>query len=125
MVDSVDDRRVPWPYAVPLQSKRDETVDCLDWVPVASASLTDLFMKLRIGLIGLGEAWQTRHRPALRMLHDRFDVRAVFTAVGKLGENCAREFQADIVDGYRALVQHAQRIDLDFGDFGVFGSQMR
>ncbi len=44
------------------------------------------------------------------MLHDRFDVRAVFTAVGKLGENCAREFQADIVDGYRALVS---RCDID------------
>ena len=67
-------------------------------------------MKLRIGLIGLGEAWQTRHRPALRMLDDRFDVRAVFTAVGKLSENCAREFQADIVDGYRALVS---RCDID------------
>ena len=67
-------------------------------------------MKLRIGLIGLGEAWQTRHRPALRMLHDRFDVRAVFTAVGKLSENCAREFQADVVDGYRALVS---RCDID------------
>jgi predicted dehydrogenase len=67
-------------------------------------------MKLRIGLIGLGEAWQTRHRPALRMLHDRFDVRAVFTAVGKLGENCAREFQADLMDGYRAMVS---RCDID------------
>jgi predicted dehydrogenase len=67
-------------------------------------------MKLRIGLIGLGEAWQTRHRPALRMLHDRFDVRAIFTSVGKLGENCAREFQADIVDGYRVLVS---RCDID------------
>lgn len=67
-------------------------------------------MKLRIGLIGLGDAWQTRHRPALRMLHDRFDVRAIFTAVGKLGENSAREFQADIVDGYRALVS---RCDID------------
>lgn len=67
-------------------------------------------MKLRVGLIGLGDAWQTRHRPALRMLHDRFDVRAVFTAVGKLAESCAREFQADIVDGYRALVS---RGDID------------
>lgn len=87
-----------------------ETFRRLNLVPNASASLTDRFMKLRIGLIGLGEAWQTRHRPALRMLHDRFDVRAVFTAVGKLGENCAREFQADIVDGYRALVA---RCDID------------
>lgn len=67
-------------------------------------------MKLRIGLIGLGEAWQTRHRPALQILHDRFDVRAVYTCVGKLSENSAREFQADIVDGYRALVT---RCDID------------
>ena len=67
-------------------------------------------MKLRIGLIGLGDAWQTRHRPALRMLHDRFDVRAVFSSVAKLAENSASEFQADAVDGYRALVS---RCDID------------
>lgn len=67
-------------------------------------------MKLQIGLIGLGRAWQTRHRPALRMLHDRFDVRAVFTPVPKLAETCAAEFQADPVDGYRALVS---RSDID------------
>ena len=67
-------------------------------------------MKLRIGLIGLGDAWQTRHRPALRMLHDRFDVRAVFSAVGKLAESSAAEFQADAVDGFRALVH---RSDID------------
>lgn len=67
-------------------------------------------MKLRIGLIGLGESWQTRHRPALRMLHDRFDVRAVFSPVAKLAENSAGEFQADAVDGYRSLVG---RCDID------------
>ncbi len=64
-------------------------------------------MKLNIGLIGLGSAWQTRHRPALRMLHNRFDVRAVYTPVSKLAEGCASEFQADLVDGYRALVARA------------------
>ncbi len=67
-------------------------------------------MKLRIGLIGLGDGWQTRHRPALRMLHDRFDVRAVFSPVAKLAENFANEFQADAVDGYRTLVS---RCDID------------
>lgn len=64
-------------------------------------------MKLRIGLVGLGEGWQTRHRPALRMLHDRFDVRAVYGTVAKLVESCAADFQADPVDGYRALVSRA------------------
>ena len=67
-------------------------------------------MKLRIGLIGLGDDWQTRHRPALQILHERFDVRAVYTAVSKLGETCAREFQADLMDGYRATVN---RHDID------------
>ena len=67
-------------------------------------------LKIRVGLIGLGRAWQTRHRPALRMLHDRFDVRAVYAEVPKLAENCAAEFQADPVDGYRALVN---RNDVD------------
>lgn len=67
-------------------------------------------MKLRIGLIGLGDAWQHRHRPALRVLQDRFDVRAVYCPVAKLAESCAAEFQADPVDGYRALVE---RCDID------------
>ncbi|TWU37634.1 Inositol 2-dehydrogenase/D-chiro-inositol 3-dehydrogenase [Novipirellula aureliae] len=67
-------------------------------------------MKLRIGLIGLGDSWQTRHRPAIRMLQDRFDVRAVYSPVAKLAENAAAEFQADPVDGYRAMVA---RCDID------------
>ena len=44
------------------------------------------------------------------MLQDRFDVRAVYADVPKLAENCASEFQADPVDGYRALV-HRKDID--------------
>ena len=34
-------------------------------------------MRLRVGLIGLGRAWENRHRPALCALADRFEVRAV------------------------------------------------
>lgn len=64
-------------------------------------------MKLQVGLIGLGNDWQSRHRPALRMLHDRFDVRAVYGTVAKLVESCAAEFQADPIDGYRAMVSRA------------------
>jgi predicted dehydrogenase len=44
------------------------------------------------------------------MLQDRFDVRAVFNPVGKLAENCAAEFQADAVDGFRAMIN---RCDID------------
>ncbi|TWT72918.1 Gfo/Idh/MocA family protein [Allorhodopirellula solitaria] len=61
-------------------------------------------MKLRVGLIGLGDHWQTLHRPALRMLHERFDVRAIYCSVAKLAENAVTEFQADPVDGYEAMV---------------------
>lgn len=64
-------------------------------------------MKLRIGLIEIGSAWQTRHRPALRMLQERFDVRAVCCGVSKKAEPIAAEFQADLVDGYRAMVARA------------------
>ncbi|TWU06344.1 Gfo/Idh/MocA family protein [Stieleria varia] len=67
-------------------------------------------MKLRLGLIGLGDHWQSRYLPALRVLHDRFDVRAVYSTVAKLSENTAAEFQADPVDGYRSLVS---RCDID------------
>jgi predicted dehydrogenase len=44
------------------------------------------------------------------MLQDRFDVRAVYSTISKLAENCAAEFEADPVDGYRALVS---RCDID------------
>lgn len=67
-------------------------------------------MKLRVGLVGLGEVWQHRHAPALRMLADRFEVRAICDQVGHRAEQAAAEFAASTVDGYRAL---AQREDID------------
>ncbi|MEM9364920.1 MAG: Gfo/Idh/MocA family oxidoreductase [Planctomycetota bacterium] len=67
-------------------------------------------MKLRIGLIGLGASWQTMHRPALRMLADRFDIRAIYSNVSKLAENAVAEFQADPVEGFQAVVR---RGDID------------
>lgn len=67
-------------------------------------------MKLRIGLIGLGDAWAQRHRPSIRMLHDRFEVRAVYNSVPLLAEQAAREFGAVCCDGYRSLVA---RQDID------------
>ena len=67
-------------------------------------------MKLRVGLIGLGEAWETRHRPALRALGDRLEVRAVCDQVAHRALQAAQEFGAAQVDGFRAL---AQRTDVD------------
>ncbi len=67
-------------------------------------------MKLRVGLVGLGNAWEIRHRPALRALSDRFEVRAVCEPVAHRAEIAARDFAADPVDGFRAL---AEREDID------------
>jgi len=67
-------------------------------------------MKLRVGLVGLGHAWEVRHRPALRALNDRFEVIAVCEQIGMRAEQAAREFGAQAVDGFRAL---ARRTDID------------
>ncbi|MEX0939018.1 MAG: Gfo/Idh/MocA family oxidoreductase [Pirellulales bacterium] len=67
-------------------------------------------MKLRVGLVGLGDAWETRYRPALRSLSDRFEVRAICEPVARRAELAAGEFGARPVDGYRAL---AVREDVD------------
>ena len=67
-------------------------------------------MKLRVGVVGLGDAWESRHRPALRAMLDRFEVRAFCDPVVHLAEQAAREFNATPVDGFRAL---ASRDDVD------------
>ncbi|HEY6565378.1 MAG TPA: Gfo/Idh/MocA family oxidoreductase, partial [Pirellulaceae bacterium] len=67
-------------------------------------------MKLRVGLIGLGNAWENRHRPALRALSDRFEVRAVCEEVALRARTVASEFQADPVEGFRSLTS---RSDID------------
>jgi predicted dehydrogenase len=67
-------------------------------------------MKLRVGLVGLGNAWELRHRPALRALSDRFEVRAVCEPVAHRAAIAARDFAAEAVDGFRAL---AEREDVD------------
>lgn len=67
-------------------------------------------MKLRVGLIGLGAAWEKRHRPALWAMSDRFEVRAICEEVGHRAAQAAKKFDADTVDGYHAL---ARRSDID------------
>jgi len=67
-------------------------------------------MKLRVGLVGLGEGWENRHRPALRALADRFEVRAVCDQVKHRARWAAAEFGATAIDGFHAL---AAREDVD------------
>jgi len=67
-------------------------------------------MKLRVGIVGLGEQWETRHLPALRALADRFEVRGICEQVSHLAERAATQLGAAAVDGFRALVA---REDID------------
>lgn len=67
-------------------------------------------MRIRIGLIGFAEAWPSRHAPSLRALADRFEVRAVYDPVARRAEQAAEPFGANVVAGYRALIE---REDVD------------
>ena len=67
-------------------------------------------MKLRVGLVGLGDVWQMRYATALRALADRFEVRAICDQVSHRAEQAAAEFDAEPIDGYHAL---ARREDID------------
>lgn len=67
-------------------------------------------MKLQVGIVGTSDVWENRHRPALRALADRFEVRAVCAEVGQRSEQIAHEFHATSMDGFRCL---AARSDLD------------
>ncbi len=67
-------------------------------------------MKLRVGLVGLGDNWNQLHRPALLALADRFEVKAICCEIAKRSEQVAREFNAFPMDGFRAMVE---RDDID------------
>jgi len=65
-------------------------------------------MKLRVGLVGLGDQWQSRHRPALKALSDRFEVCAICCEVAQKTSQVAQEFQAVPYDGFRAMLEDSQ-----------------
>lgn len=62
-------------------------------------------MKVKVGLVGLGEHWETRHRPALLALSDRYDVRAVCCEVAQRANQVAKDFNAEALDGFRAMIE--------------------
>lgn len=61
-------------------------------------------MKLRLGVVGVGRAWESRHLPALRALADRLEIRAVCDPVQHRAEFAARQLGAAVHDGYRVLI---------------------
>ncbi len=62
-------------------------------------------MRLRLGLIGLGNGWESRHQPALRTLADRFEVTAVFDQITHRAQSIAAQFDAVPMEGFRSLAQ--------------------
>lgn len=60
-------------------------------------------MKLKVGLVGLGPSWQSRHRPALAALQNRYSVRAVCDPVAHRAAQVAEEIGARPIDGFWAL----------------------
>ncbi|RIK77125.1 MAG: gfo/Idh/MocA family oxidoreductase [Planctomycetota bacterium] len=67
-------------------------------------------MKIRVGVVGIGPLWDSRHLPALRALSDRFDVAAVCDPVQHRAQQAARQLNASVHDGFRALTA---RSDVD------------
>ena len=79
-------------------------------------------MRIPVGLLGLGDAWETRHRPALRALGDRFEVRAVCEPVGRRAELAASDLGATSVDGFQALVRREDLEAILILSAGWYGS---
>jgi len=67
-------------------------------------------MKIRVGIVGLGDDWEPRHQPALRVLSDRFEIRAVYCKVAQKAERAAAGLSACHMRGFRALIN---RPDID------------
>jgi len=61
-------------------------------------------MKLRIGIVGLGRAWQSCHGPALRALADRFEVRAVCDPIAHRADEVARQWSARASESFHQLI---------------------
>jgi predicted dehydrogenase len=67
-------------------------------------------LRLRVGVIGLGRLWETRHKPSLARLDDRFRVTAVYDPVYRRAELEAAQLGCAAVEGLSALVE---RPDVD------------
>jgi predicted dehydrogenase len=67
-------------------------------------------MKIRVGVVGIGPLWESRHLPALRALSDRFEVAALCDPVQHRAAQAAKQLNAGVHDGFRALTA---RSDID------------
>ena len=65
---------------------------------------------VRIGIIGLGPYWEQRYEPALRMMDQRIQIKAVYDPVRSRAEQVASQWDAAVVSGIGCL---ATRYPLD------------
>lgn len=66
--------------------------------------------RLRVGIIGLGRLWETRHKPALARRSDRFQVKAVYDQVARRAELEAAQLGCVACNGIAELLE---RPDVD------------
>ena len=66
--------------------------------------------RLRVGVIGLGRLWETRHKPSLARLEDQFRVTAVYDTVHRRAELEANQIGCAACQGLSALIE---RSDVD------------
>jgi predicted dehydrogenase len=67
-------------------------------------------MRIRLGVVGLGEGWERRHKPALLRLSDKFEIRALYDEVAHRAAVQAAELECDAAGGFTALIE---RPDID------------
>lgn len=67
-------------------------------------------VRLRVGVVGLGRLWETRHKPSLARLEDRFRITAVYDQVYRRAEMEAAQIGCAACEGLAALVE---RPDVD------------
>lgn len=65
---------------------------------------------VRLGIIGLGKLWETRHRPALERMRDRFRVVAVYDQVMERARRTAAQLRCQQAESLSALID-PQKVD--------------
>jgi predicted dehydrogenase len=67
-------------------------------------------VRLRVGVIGLGRLWETRHKPSMARLKDRFRITAVYDQIHRRAQIEAEQLDCAACAGISALIE---RDDVD------------
>ena len=69
--------------------------------------VTGVFKMVNVGIIGLGETWETRYLPVLQKLRNRIRVAAVYAPVANRGRQVATVLGSDVSHGIVATTERA------------------